>query len=90
MEIRFRWKGLMYWGTALPNAKFNNLEDVEQKNESHQQVLLYGSVNVNTFDNLLNHWKKIEVAGCGKISFFSMYLEYHHCFFKVINYYQLF
>jgi hypothetical protein len=63
---------LIYWGTALPNAKFNNLEDVEQQNESHhQQVLLCGSVNVNTFDNLLNHWKKIEVAACGKIRFFE-------------------
>ncbi len=63
---------MIYWGTALPNAKFNNLEDVEQQNESnHQQVLLHGSVNVNTFDNLLNHWKKIEVAACGKIRFFE-------------------
>jgi hypothetical protein len=67
IEDLFRWKGLIYWGTALPNAKFNNLEDIHQRNETNnQQVLLYGSVNVNTFDNILNDWKKIEVAGCGK------------------------
>jgi len=58
---------LIYWGTSLPNAKYNNLEDIsKQNNKSNQQVLLFGSVNVNTFDNILNNWIKIEVAGCGK------------------------
>jgi hypothetical protein len=63
----FRWNGLIYWGTALPNAKYNNLEDVyKENNKTNQQVLLFGSVNVNTFDNILNDWIKIEVSACGK------------------------
>jgi hypothetical protein len=58
---------LIYWGTALPNAKFNNLDDVHKGNKKlNQQVLLHGSANTNTFDNVLNNWIKIEVAGCGK------------------------
>jgi hypothetical protein len=58
---------LIYWGTAFPNAKFNNLDDIYQQNEKpHPRVLLYGSVNIDTFDNILNDWKKIEVAACGK------------------------
>ncbi len=58
---------MIYWGTALPNAKYNNLEDVyKENNKTNQQVLLFGSVNVNTFDNILNNWIKIEVSACGK------------------------
>jgi hypothetical protein len=58
---------LIYWGTALCNAKFNNLEDVYKENQkNNKQVLIYGSVNVNTFDNILNDWIKFEVAACGK------------------------
>ncbi|CAF4348638.1 unnamed protein product [Rotaria sp. Silwood2] len=63
----YRWKGLIYWGTALSNAKFNNLDDVYKRNQhNNQRVLLHGSVDVNTFDNILNDWTKMEVAGCGK------------------------
>ncbi|CAF4291051.1 unnamed protein product, partial [Rotaria sp. Silwood2] len=61
----YRWKGLIYWGTALSNAKFNNLDDVYKRNQhNNQRVLLHGSVDVNTFDNILNDWTKMEVAGC--------------------------
>lgn len=58
---------MIYWGTAFPNAKYNNLNDIYKPNENaSQRVLLYGSVNVNTFENVLNDWIKIEVAACGK------------------------
>ncbi len=58
---------MIYWGTALSNAKFNNLEDVYKENQkNNNQVLIYGSVNVKTFDNILNDWIKFEVAACGK------------------------
>ena len=58
---------MIFWGTALPNAKFNNLEDVYKRNENiNKQVLLHGSVDVKTFGNILNDWVKLEVAACGK------------------------
>jgi hypothetical protein len=58
---------LIYWGTALCNAKFNNLVDVYKENQkNNKKVLIHGSVNVNTFDNILNDWIKMEVAACGK------------------------
>jgi hypothetical protein len=69
LGIVFRWKSFIYWGTALPNAKFNNLEDVEKQHT--KQILLHGSVNVKTFDNIFNDWIKIEVAACGKKNFFN-------------------
>ncbi|CAF0918804.1 unnamed protein product [Rotaria sp. Silwood1] len=62
----YRWKGLIYWGIALSNAKFNNLEDVYKRNENNnQRVLLHGSVDVNTFNNIKNDWTILEVAACG-------------------------
>ncbi|CAF1667419.1 unnamed protein product [Rotaria magnacalcarata] len=62
----YRWKGLVYWGTALLNAKFNNLENVHKRNENNnQRVLLYGSINLNAFKNIPGDWRKIEVAACG-------------------------
>ncbi|CAF3559864.1 unnamed protein product, partial [Rotaria sordida] len=62
----YRWKGLIYWGTVLSNAKFNNLEDVYKRHENNnQRVLLHGSADVNTFDNILNDWTKMEVSACG-------------------------
>ncbi|CAF3922704.1 unnamed protein product [Rotaria magnacalcarata] len=57
---------LVYWGTALLNAKFNNLENVHKRNENNnQRVLLYGSINLNAFKNIPGDWRKIEVAACG-------------------------
>ena len=63
----FRWKSIIYWGIALPNAKLNNLDNVFERNKiCDQRVLIYGSVNVNTFNNILHDWIKLEVAACGK------------------------
>ena len=87
IKVTYRWTGFIYWGTAFPNAKFNNVDEVERQNDNnHQRVLLYGSVNVNTFENHLNHWKKVEVAGCGKNP--HPQISSLVCFLKVINYYQ--
>ena len=48
------------------------MENIHQLNQnSHSSVLLHGSVNVYTFANFLHHWKKIEVAACGKTIDFS-------------------
>ncbi|CAF4714009.1 unnamed protein product, partial [Rotaria socialis] len=58
--------GLVYWGTALLNAKYNNLDNVYKRNENNsQRVLLHGSIDLNTFTNILDDWRKIEVAACG-------------------------
>jgi len=60
------WKSFIYWGTALSNAKYNNLENCHKRNENcNKRVLMVGSVNVNTFNDILNDWIKLEVAACG-------------------------
>ncbi|CAF1275616.1 unnamed protein product [Adineta steineri] len=60
------WTGLIYWGTALPNAKFNNLSDVYKGNtRNDKQIFLHGTADVNTFNSILNDWIKMEVAACG-------------------------
>ena len=65
---------MVYWGTALSNAKFNNLEDVYKKNKiSSQRILIYGSVDANTFHHIQNDWVKIEVASCGKNIFLNIF-----------------
>ncbi|CAF1100376.1 unnamed protein product, partial [Adineta ricciae] len=44
----FKWESLIYWGTALPDGKFNNLDDVCKETRSNdKQVLLHGSVNTS-------------------------------------------
>ncbi|CAF1267197.1 unnamed protein product [Adineta ricciae] len=44
----FKWKSLIYWGTALPDGKFNNLDDVcKETRNNDKQVLLHGSVNTS-------------------------------------------
>lgn len=63
-NIIFRWKSLIYWGTSLPNAKYNNLENLSKQN--NKQVLLHGTVDLNTFNNISDDWVKVEVAACGK------------------------
>jgi hypothetical protein len=63
IEFLSRWKGLIYWGTALANAKYNNLQDTKKNN---QRILLYGSVDGDKLNHILNDWIKLEVSACGK------------------------
>ena len=61
------WTGAIYWGTHFFDAKFHYLPN--QQIQNCQRVLIYGSVNSNTFGHMFDDWTKFEVAACGNSIF---------------------